>query len=240
MEWTGEGALLSARKHGETSVIIEVFTREHGRHAGVVRGGVSRKFAAFLQPGNQVSLTWRARLQEHLGSFAVEPIRSRAAQVMGERKTLAALGAVAALLRFALPEREAHPVLYGQTVALLDMLGEDPDWPLAYLQWERALLEELGFGLDLSQCAVSGVTEGLAYVSPKTGRAVSVAGAGEWAERLLPLPPELFGVRRPGLPGLAAGLTTTGHFLRHGLAHSLGNKPLPEARARLIDLLTRA
>ncbi len=193
MDWRDEGALLSVRRHGETSAIIEVFTSAHGRHAGVVRGGTSRKIAPILQPGAQLDVTWRARLDEHLGAFTVEPIRSRAAAVMGERLTLAGLNAICALLAFTLPEREAHPQLYQRSIALLDMVGHNPAWPMAYLRWELSLLEEMGFGLDLSACAVTGAPDDLAYVSPRTGRAVGAEAAGEWADRLLPLPPALLG-----------------------------------------------
>lgn len=239
MDWRDEGTLLSVRKHGETSAIIEVFTATRGRHAGVVRGGTSRKLAATLQPGAQLDLAWRARLEEHLGSFNVELSRSRSAAVLGDRNALAALNAMSALLLYALPEREPHPRLYAQTISMLDLLGQAEAWPVAYLQWELALLEALGFGLDLSVCAVTGEPDDLVYVSPRSGRAVSAAGAGDWADRLLPLPPELLGLVTENLAGVPEGLRTTGHFLTHGLAHALGDKPLPEARARLVDRLSR-
>lgn len=148
-------------------MIIEVFTPQHGRHAGVVRGGTSRKVAPHLQPGSQIAVTWKARLNDHLGSFTIEPIRSRAAQAMGDRLALAGLNAVCALLGRVLPEREAHLPLYERTIALLDLLGQSDLWPLAYLRWEQALLEEMGFAMDLSACAVRGVNEDLAFVSPK-------------------------------------------------------------------------
>lgn len=238
MEWRDEGALLSVRQHGETSAIIEVFTAGHGRHAGVVRGGTSRRIAPVLQPGAQLALTWRARLHEHIGAFTVEPVRSRAAAVMADRRALAALGSVTALLAFALPEREPHPALYARTVALLDALASGADWPADYVRWELALLEELGFGLDLGRCAATGSTEDLAYVSPRSGGAVSRRGAGEWADRLLPLPPVLLG--GPAAPGdLARALTTTGHFLDRWLVPALGDRPLPAARGRLVAALTR-
>lgn len=239
MDWRDEGTLLSVRKHGETSAIIEVFTATHGRHAGVVRGGTSRKIAPILQPGAQLDVSWRARLEDHLGAFTVEPVKSRAVAVMGDRTALAGLNAMTALLSFALPEREPHPRLYARTVEMFDLLGQTEAWPVAYLQWELALLEEMGFGLDLTACAVTGAADDLAYVSPKSGRAVSAEGAGAWADRLLPLPPELLGLVTDDLAGVADGLRTTGHFLETGLAHSLGDRPLPEARARLVDRLSR-
>lgn len=240
IEWREEGAVLRVRKHGENAVILDVLTEGHGRVAGVVRGGTGRKLSAILQPGAQLDVTWKARLEEHLGAFTVEPIRSRAAQSMGGRLALAGLNAVTGLLCFALPEREAHPPLYRRSVQLLDLLGQDELWPLGYLRWELALLEELGFGLDLSSCAVTGATEGLVYVSPKSGRAVSRAGAGEWADRLLPLPPVLLRQGAASTADILEALMVTGHFLEHHLAASLGDKPVPEARARLLDLLRRS
>jgi DNA repair protein RecO (recombination protein O) len=237
MDWRDEGVLLSMRPHGESAAIIEVLTALHGRHAGVVRGGASRKMAATLQPGTGLALDWRARLDDHIGSFTVEPLRSRA-HLLADRLALAGLMSACALLRVALPEREPHPGLWTVTLALFDCLG-GPDWTSVYLRWELQLLEELGFGLDLSACAVTGSVEDLAYVSPKTGRAVTKAGAGDWADRLLPLPAGLVGksVLSPG--DVVTGLQLTGYFLDRGLRPVLQDKPLPEARARLLDLLSR-
>lgn len=239
MEWRDHGILLSMRRHGESSAIIDVFTEEHGRHAGVVRGGASRRMAPVLQPGAQLDVTWRARLEDHLGSYHAEPLRSRAAAALSGRLALAGLNAVTALLAFCLPEREPHPDLYMRSERLLDLLEHEDLWPLAYLQWELALLEEVGFGLDLSACAVTGRLAGLAFVSPKTGRAVSREGAGEWADRLLPLPPVLLGQGDAGDTEILQALRTTGYFLETHLAPSLGSHPLPEARGRLMDLLSR-
>ena len=236
MDWRDQGILLSARGHGESAVIIEVFTPGHGRHAGIVRGGASRRLAPVLQPGAQLDLAWRARLEAHLGSFTPELIRSRAAAAMGDRLSLAGLNAVTALLVFALPERAAHPQLYARTEALLDLLGQAELWPLAYLHWELALLEEMGFGLDLSTCAVLGAqANDLSYVSPRTGRAVSAQGAGAWADRLLPLPPCLMGHGPAPDAEIAQGLEVTGYFLNTHLAPELGDKPLPAARARFVE-----
>ncbi|MEO0502846.1 MAG: DNA repair protein RecO, partial [Pseudomonadota bacterium] len=218
---------------------IDVFTPDHGRHAGVVRGGTSRKLAPSLQPGAQLDLAWRARLEDHIGTFAVEPLRSRAALVMGNRLALAGLNAVTGLLAFCLPERAAYPALYLRTEQLLDLLGQDDVWPLAYLRWEVALLEEMGFGLDLTSCAATGATEGLVYVSPKSGRAVSAKGAGDWADRLLPLPPVLRGEGVAPDAEVAQALRTTGYFLEDRLAPAMGARPLPEARARFVAAFTR-
>lgn len=239
IEWRDQGALLSVRKHGETAVIAEIFTAEHGRHAGVIRGGTSRKIAPILQPGAQLDVTWKARLEDHLGAFHVEPIRSRAAVVMSDRLALAGLNAVCALLAFATPEREAHPDLYQQSITMLDLLGNTDVWPLAYLRWELRLLENLGYALELSSCAVTGSVDDLAYVSPKSGRAVSAEGAGDWADRLLPLPPVLLGQGTAPDREILQGLQTTGYFLTNWLAKALGDRPLPPARDRLISTLMR-
>ncbi len=238
MDWRDQGFVLNTRKHGETSVILEVFTAEHGRHAGVVRGGVSRKMTPILQPGGQLDLSWRARLADHIGSFTVEPLRSRAA-VLSDRFALAGLNTVTALLTFCLPDREPHPALYQQSTQLLDLLGQHDLWPLAYLRWEMALLTELGYGLDLTECAVTGSTDNLIYVSPKSGRAVSAKAAGEWADRLLPLPPILRGEGDAADDEVLEALRTTGYFLSDKLAPDLGSKPIPEARARFVDLFAR-
>ncbi|AUC52867.1 DNA repair protein RecO [Sagittula sp. P11] len=235
MEWRDTGILLATRRHGETSLILDVFTPERGRHAGVLRGGTSRKMAPHLQPGAQLDLSWRARLEDHMGAFTVEPQRSRAAAALGDRLALAGLNAVVAMLRFCLPERVPHPDLYTFSERLLDLLDQPDLWPLAYLRWEIALLEEMGFALDLSSCAVTGRTEGLVYVSPKSGRAVTAEGAGNWIHHLLPLPEVMLGQGAAGNAEIATALGTTGYFLEHRLAPQMGDKPVPEARARLID-----
>lgn len=236
MEWRDQGILLSSRPHGEGAVIIDVFTPSKGRHAGLVRGGASRRQAPVLQPGAQLDLAWKARLEDHLGAFQAELLRSRAAAAMADRLSLAGLNAVCALLLFCLPEREAHPRLYDRTETLMDLLGQPAIWPLAYLRWEMALLEELGFGLDLSACAVEGAgANDLSYVSPRTGRAVSRRGAGGWADRLLALPPCMLGQGKAPDSEVAQGLDVTGHFLRNHLAAELAHGPLPEARTRFVD-----
>ena len=240
IDWSDEGAILATRPFGETSVIVELFTAEHGRHAGVVKGGTSRKLAPVLQPGAQVAVTWKARLEAHLGTFAIEPIRSRAAAAMGSRLALAGLNAVCGLLAHVLPERAPHAALYARSIALLDLLGQDDLWPLAYLRWEQALLAEMGFALDLETCAVSGITEELIYVSPKSGRAVSRTHAGEWVDKLLPLPPVLAGQGDAGSADIVLALGTTGYFIENRLIPSLGDRSVPPARARLISAIRQA
>lgn len=240
MRWEDQGVVLSVRRHGETSAIIDVLTAEHGRHAGVVRGGTSRRIAPILQPGAQIAMTWSARLDEHIGTATVEPKKSRAIDLMQNRLTLAALHSTTALLEFVLPEREPHPKLYGSTVALLDLIGVNPIWPMGYLRWELELLDETGFGLDLAQCAVTGGTSDLVFISPKSGRAVSKAAAGEWSDRLLPLGPALAEGGSSDVRDIFEALKVTGHFLENHLATSLGNKPLPAARDRFLAALERS
>lgn len=239
MEWQAEGTVISCRLHGETAAIIEVLTLQHGRHAGLVPGGASRKRAAMLQPGSRLDLHWRARHEDHLGHFKAEPVRLRAS-LLTDPIGLAGLNAVCALLCFALPERDPHPHLVSATETLLDAIEAGTDWATDYLRWEMQLLEEMGFGLDLNTCAVTGLREGLAYVSPRSGRAVSREGAGEWADRLLPLPVLLGGVGDNHGNDLAQGLAITGHFLDTRLAEGLAGRPLPSARGRLIQRLAGA
>ena len=239
LEWRDEGAVLSMRPHGESAAIIEVFTAGHGRHAGVVRGGGSRKMAAILQPGCQVAVTWKARLENHIGAFSVEPVRSRAG-VLSDRLALAGLAATCALLHQSLPEREPHADLWRSSMVLLDALADGQAWHAPYLRWEMQLLDTLGFGLDLTRCAVTGTREDLAFVSPKTGRAVSRDAAGSWADRLFPLPPGLLGQGPVSQAEVLQGLAITGHFLTRELGALRDGKTLPEARARLLDLLARA
>ena len=237
MDWRDEGILLAVRPHGESSAIIETLTREHGRHAGLVRGGTGAKLAPVLQPGTQLALEWRARLAEHLGHLQIEPVRSRAAAIMADRTALAALNAICALLVTLLPEREPNRSIYDRTVVLADALAEGTwDWPARYAHWELALLATLGFGLDLTLCGATGVTDDLVYVSPRTGRAVSRAAGGAWADKLLPLPAFLIGRGAVSIGAVREALRLTGFFLEHRACPALERKALPEARARLIRL----
>lgn len=233
MEWSGEASVLTRHRHGETAVILTVLSREAGLMRGLVPGGASLRRAAMLQPGNRISLRWRARLEDQLGSFAAEPGRARPG-LLGGADALAGLNAVTGLLVWALPERDPHPRLSDRTEALLDQIDAGADWAEDYLRWELHLLEELGFGLDLSSCAVTGSREGLAYVSPRSGRAVSAQAAGDWAPKLLPLPAILGG---RGNGGIGDALALTGHFLQSRLAEQHAGKPLPPARGRLLARL---
>lgn len=234
MEWSGEASVMAGQRHGENAVILTVLSREAGLLRGLVPGGASARRAAMLQPGSRISLRWRARLEDQLGTFTVEPLRARPGLLLGA-DALAGVNAVTALLGWALPERDPHPRLSDATEALLDLIDAGAPWAEPYLQWEMRLLDELGFGLDLSRCAVTGARDGLAYVSPRSGRAVSAQAAGEWAPRLLPLP-ALLGGRGNG--GIEDALALTGHFLQARLAEAHAGKPLPPARARLVARLT--
>lgn len=223
MEWNDEGVILGLRRHGEGSVIVEAMTRGHGRHLGLVRGGRSTQMRSVLQAGNSVRLTWRARLEEHLGNYAVEADALRAAMLMQTGLGLYGLQTMAAHLRL-LPERDPHVSLYEAALVILDHLDEPQKAARLMIRFEMALLDELGFGLDLSMCAATGARADLAFVSPKTGRAVSTAGAGDWADRLLPLPSFLSPSPAP-MPATSAGASAdqvaqgfrlTGYFLaRH-------------------------
>ena len=237
MEWTSEGVIVSVRKYGENSVIIDKLTPKHGRHLGVVRGGASRKMAATIQPGSQVKLEWRARLEEHLGNFRVEQLESRS-DMFDDRLRLAALSSICSIVTFSFPERMPVAELYNSTLNLMDTLNTGGDWKPLYALWELQVLEEMGFGLDLTSCAVTNVTQDLIYVSPKSGRAVSRKAAGEWKERLLPLPSFLRNkFETANHEDILNSLKTTGHFLSSWLATSLGERKLPEARNRLISRL---
>lgn len=224
---------MATRRHGEHAVILTVLSREAGLVSGLVPGGARPRRAAMLQPGNRVSLRWRARLEDQLGTFAVEPARARSG-ILANGDALSGVNAVTSLLTFALPERDPHPRLADATEAVLDLMDQGQPWSESYLRWEMRLLEELGFGLDLARCAVTGSREGLAYVSPRSGRAVSAQAAGDWAPKLLPLPAMLGG---RGNGGIADALALTGFFLQTRLAEAHAGKPLPPARARLVARL---
>jgi len=244
MQWRDEGILLSVRRHGESAAIISLLTRDHGRHAGLVRGGAGKRLRGALQPGNQLTATWRARLSEHLGSFTVELARARTAGLLDWPDRLAALMAAAAVIDAALPERESHVGIYDGMLALLDALQDhdvpDEVWAAVYVRLELGLLAELGFGLDLSQCAVTGDHNDLRFVSPRSGRAVSAAAAAPYADRLLPLPSFLIGgaARAVGPGDLRDGLRLTGFFLERQVFRPHGSRE-PQARIRLVERISR-
>lgn len=238
MKWQGDGYVLSVRPHGETSAILNVFTREHGRHAGLVRGGRSRRLRPVLQAGNKVHVEWNARLSEHLGMFSVEPLDSRAGLLMQDRHSLAGLNAMTGLCIAALPERQSYKPLYEIVTHLLAYLDNAEIWPAIYVRFEMTLLNVLGYGLDLESCAATGVTEDLHYISPRSGRAVSEAAAAPWRDKLLPLPAFLRGEGAPSSKDIRNGLELTGYFLKSRVFHA-HNRDVPEARRTLVKQLEK-
>src|SRR5689334_15907956 len=238
MEWKDEGIILAVKRHGESSAIAELLTATRGRSLGLVRGGRSRQMRPVLQPGNIVLATWRARLEEHLGNFALEPIELKAGLLIGEAMRLAALTTLTAEAQL-LPEREPHPRLYEAMRVVLDALQDANTWPSLLVRWEFGLLDELGFGLDLARCAATGSTEDLVYVSPKTGRAVSRAAGQAYHDRLLVLPAFLKGVQagRPEPSDVIDGLKLTGFFLDRRVFGPRGIEA-PESRHWIMAHLT--
>ena len=229
MEWTDDALVLSARPHGEAAAIVALLTREHGRHLGLVPGGASARRRATLEPGTAVRAKWRARLAEHLGTWTLEAGRQTGALLMDDRSRLAALVSACAVLEAVLPERLPVPAVHSGTTALFESL-DGPAWAAAYVRWEVGILAELGFGLDLSSCAATGAADDLAFVSPRTGRAVSRIGAAGYEDRLLPLPGFLLGTGPADVGAIRDGLRLTGHFLERQAGTAL-----PPARVRFAE-----
>lgn len=240
MDWNDEGFVLTARRHGENALIVSLLTRDHGRHAGLVRGGSGTRGRGLYQPGNLLRAQWRARLADHLGIYTCEMMRAHAAGFLDQPLPLLALSAATALIDSTLPEREPVPQLFDTFEGLISAL-DTPDWAVHFVHWELNLLGELGFGLDLSECAATGTTDDLVYVSPKSGRAVSNAAAAPYRDRMLALP--AFLQQGTGLnvssSDIVDGLALTGYFLeRHVIADE--RRHLPAARERLVQTLSRA
>ena len=249
MEWEAPAIVLDARPHGEGDAVATVMTEEHGLHRGLARGGTARARVAVWLPGNLVQVRWMARLADQLGSFTAELVHPGAALAMQDALTNAMLSAACAVAAGAMPEREPHPRVFKGLLRLIAGLPQGASMLSELVQWEAVLLADLGYGLDLTRCAVTGETAGLAFISPRTGRAVTAAGAGAWSGRLLRLPAFLAGGNPPGaagddpageasVPPTAAdwrdGLALTGHFLaRDAFGHH--HRPLPAARQMLYD-----
>jgi DNA repair protein RecO (recombination protein O) len=237
MEWTDEGIVLSARPHGETAAIAEMFTRARGRHLGLVHGGRSRKLRPILQIGNHVEVGWKGRMPEDLGSMTVELRRGFAAEAMARASDLAALTSFSTLAHI-LPEHDPHPGLYEISLFVLSFLEEAEVWPALMVRWELALLDELGFGLDLSTCAATGTSENLIYVSPRSGRAVSADAGEPYKDRLLRLPAFLNGKTNGPVTqaDIAAGFVLTGHLLKTRVLEPR-ELAMPDARQRMVALV---
>lgn len=238
MEWRDEGVILAVRGHGETSSIAEIFSEGHGRCMGLVRGGRSRLMRPVLQAGNLVTVTWRARLEEHLGNFTLEPLSLRAGFIIENALRLTGLGSLTALAQM-LPEREPHPRLYDAMRIVLEAIDHDELWPALMVRWEMGLLDELGFGLDLSKCASTGRHDELVYVSPKSGKAVSRDAGKPYHDKMFALPEFLKGGVAASTQDVCNGMKLTGYFLER---HVLGprNVTIPQARVMLEQALCRA
>ncbi|MDX1974969.1 MAG: DNA repair protein RecO [Rickettsiales bacterium] len=242
MQWTDQGILLSTRKYGENSAIARIFTQEHGVHAGVIKSIHSKAKRGLLQTGNGVSVNWQARLSEQLGIFSCELMHPNAALLMDRPQALSALTSSCALLEISLPERHPYKMLYQQFEQLLQAMSHDEHWLVDYIHFELQLLAETGFGLDLSECAATGVSENLVYISPKSGRAVSQAAGQPYHDKMLPLPAflrEKTPKNQVNRAEILAGLMVTGYFLRAWLMEAQG-KSLPTARARFVYSLEEA
>lgn len=230
MQWQDEGIIIGVKRHGETSVIAELMTRERGRHLGLVRSGRSRTMQPVLQPGNRVEAVWRARLDEHLGEFRLEPLQLRAARLMETATAVYGVQAMGALLRL-LPERDPHPHLFEALDIILDALDNPADAGELFVRFELAVLNDLGFGLDISECAATGLREELIYVSPKSGRAVSREAGAPYADRMLALPAFLGegAVAAADCDSLATAFRLTAFFLHR---HVYEPRGLTEQAAR--------
>jgi len=237
MEWDDDAFVLSARVHGETGAIVDLLTAEHGRHAAHVAGGASRRMKPFLQAGARVIVHYRSRLSEQLGSASLEPVGEGPSSLFDDALALMGLTAAAAVAAGALPEREPHPGAFLGLEAFIAALAAVQDWPAVYVRFEAGLLQDLGFGLDLTRCAATGALDDLIYVSPRTGRAVSASAGEPYKDKLLPLPPFMLGAQAGlGAGDIDAGLNLTGHFLEQFVFGPL-NRPLPPARVWMIDKL---
>jgi DNA repair protein RecO (recombination protein O) len=236
VEWTAPAVVLEVRPHGEGGAVVSLLTEEHGRHAGLAKGGASRAQAGLWLPGNLVEARWVARLADQLGALSGEMVHPAAALAMEDPLALALLSSACAIAADALPEREPHPRAFHALVSLIGHLAGGAEGVMAdYVRWEALVLSELGYGLDLAACTVTGVTEGLTHVSPRTGRAVSAGAAAPYAGRLLALPAFMRDAAGAGEPaGWDAGLRLTGHFLARD-AFGARHRPVPEARLRLTD-----
>ena len=242
MDWQDRGFILSAARFGESDAILDILTHSHGRHLGLMKGGLARTRRADIQTGNLVSDEWRARLPDQLGNYTLEIVRPYAALALDSQAALAGLSSAAAVATASLPEREAHPNVFDATEVLIEaLIGSDIAFGAAvYVKWELGLIQDLGFGLDLGSCAVTGVLDDLTHVSPRTGRAVSREAAEPYGERLLRLPPFLLGSQagEPDPQSVADGLRLTGHFLSQSVL-APHRRELPHVRGVFVDLVAR-
>ena len=253
-EWFDEGIVLSIRKYGEKGLIVNVLTKEHGRHLGWLSNRGNKNIISYVQPGNIVSVSWKSRLIEQMGNYKIELISSVSGKILDEKLKLQALSSLCSLLEKILPERQKYIEIYNATIAFIDLLLLDSDsesdsisdiWIEGYVKWEIGILSSIGFSLNLNECAVTGTKNNLYFVSPKTGKAVSKEGAGDFAPKLLGLPKFLGGAKLIGLNfyhEMVAGLKITSYFFENKLLVSINNEKnnyLPKARDRLIEMIEK-
>jgi len=238
MEWTDHSIILGASKFGEADAIVDVLSKDFGRYKGFVRGGMGRSKRSLLQPGNEAKITWRARLEESLGSVTLDPMTQRAAHLFGSPDRLAALSGATSTLIHCLPEREASPRVFDALIALLDLIEQDDvpaeQWGIGFVRFEMGLLGAMGFGLDLSSCAATGEIEDLIYVSPRSACAVSREAGAPYHDKLFPLPAFMKGGVDASLDEIGQGLDITAYFLDRHMLGAMG-RTLPDARFRLRD-----
>ena len=237
MEWTDDSVILDTRRHGETSIIVNLLSQQYGRFSGLVRGGASKNKRAIIQPGNKVLTRWRARLAEHLGTFECELIDAHASCYLNEPILLSAMNSACSIISSTLPEREPHQAIYKGFIILLESLHKS-NWATIYVKWEVGVLGELGFGLDLTTCAATGTNDNLTHVSPKSGKAVCQSAARPYLDKLLPLPNFLVNGGNGKEADILAGLELTGYFFYHYVLAENGKKQ-PNARIRFVQNLNK-
>ena len=249
-EWSDQGIILSIRKYGEKGLVVNILTIEHGRHLGWLSNGGNKNLISYVQPGNIVSVSWKSRLIEQMGNYKIELISSVSGKILDEKLKLQALSSICSLLEKILPERQKYTEIHNATIAFIDLLLLDSDinsvnWIEGYVKWEIGILSSIGFSLNLYECAVTGTKNNLYFVSPKTGKAVSKEGAGDFAPKLLGLPKFLGGAKSIGLNfyhEMVAGLKITSYFFENKLLVSINNEKnnyLPKARDRLIEMIEK-
>ena len=241
MNWTDEGLLLSVNPHGEKSAIIQVLTRTKGLHAGIIQNAFSRKMSSTLQPSSQLHLNWSSRLEEHLGSYKLDLLKTRADIFLGNKLALDVFNSLSSLCISILAERDPMPDFYKITVKFLDQIVNQKKWEFLYLDWELDLLTSIGYGLDLKKCVATGTTDNLFYISPKSGKAVCKEKGLKYDKKLLRFPDILRDKEKDNEFSrleLVAGLSVTGFFLKKWITYSLQNKQTMKIRQRLIDTLS--
>lgn len=189
MKWQDTGIVVSTKKYGESSLILNLFTENHGLHSGLIKFSNSKKTRNMFQVGNICAVEWTGRLEDQLGYYKSEIEKSVSHNIINNSLKIDVLISLSSLLNKLLADRQVHSSLFLNTINFIHYLNKNEKyWILKYIRWELKFLSELGFGLDLSKCAVTGSKNDLQFISPKSGRAVSAEGAGEWRNKLFVLP----------------------------------------------------